>query len=165
MRTALFEKNKHTEWYITDTGQVFTKTTWHSDNVLKERRVHKNRKRGYAYVRTPTHNYLAHRLVATAFIPNPHNKPQVNHVDGNKLNNHVSNLEWVTAAENAQHAIKSGLTRQVKKNEGNIKYTNEQCREVLALVQSGMKYVDAGKVHNMPYSTVAHLVRGSRRKV
>lgn len=50
-----------------------------------------------------------HRLVAQTFIPNPDNKPQVNHIDGNKENNTVSNLEWITNYDNMQHSIRTGL--------------------------------------------------------
>ena len=59
---------------------------------------------------------LLHRLLANAFIPNPENKPQINHKDGNKWNYNLDNLEWVTDKENKQHAHKTGLIK-IPRNE------------------------------------------------
>lgn len=53
--------------------------------------------------------FLVSRLVAQAFIPNPDNLPQVNHIDGNKNNNTIGNLEWITMSNNLKHAFKLGL--------------------------------------------------------
>ena len=79
------------------------------------RQVPDNR-RGYMTVSlgaSPRKTFLVHRLVALAFIPNPERKPQVNHKDGNRINNNLSNLEWVTNKENNLHAWSLGLYRPV----------------------------------------------------
>lgn len=64
---------------------------------------------GYLMVNLKGKMCKVHRLVANAFIPNPENKPYINHKDGNPLNNTVENLEWVTQKENIEHAIRTGL--------------------------------------------------------
>lgn len=94
------------EYSISNTGRVisFPKKTRKGSRELKPYYT-----QGYAYVhlckdRTIT-KYRIHRLVATAFIDNPLNLPQVNHIDKDRSNNNVSNLEWVTAQRNIEHSI------------------------------------------------------------
>lgn len=75
-----------------------------------------------------------HRLMAIAFIPNPENKPQVNHIDANKKNNNLSNLEWVTRSENTLHAYKVGVMggrKMVEKRFIPISVKNIETEEVL----------------------------------
>lgn len=62
-------------------------------------------------------HFAVHRLVATAFIPNPLNLPQINHIDGNKDNNHISNLEWCDNSYNQRHAMDNNLKSREKMSE------------------------------------------------
>lgn len=70
---------------------------------------------GYWRVELAGRKYLLHRLLAQAFIPNPDGKPQVNHIDGDKTNNALTNLEWVTQSENQLHAYRAGLQKGYRK--------------------------------------------------
>ena len=79
-----------------------------------------------------------HRIVATKFIPNPNNYTDVNHIDGNKQNNNVKNLEWCTRAENLQHAIATGLkTYKTGFRSHRATLTDAEVREIRASTGSG----------------------------
>lgn len=111
-----FEKYKG--YSVTSDGRVYSHFKRHDkewlimDEPQKELKPSLNKK-GYLRVRLSNvygkKSASVHRLVAIAFIPNPENKPQVNHIDCNKMNNDVSNLEWVTNDENHHHKIDHGL--------------------------------------------------------
>lgn len=90
------------DYEITRDGRVINKITHH---VLKPQPNAK----GYLRVSISKKLIFVHRLVAEKYVPNPNNLPQVNHKDGNKLNNNADNLEWVDNLENRTHAVKTGL--------------------------------------------------------
>lgn len=100
-------------YFITESGQVFSAKR--IPIIELKQKINK----GYVYVYLCTkskHTTLkVHRLVAMAFIPNPENKKEVNHKDGDKLNNNVSNLEWCTRSENNLHAYRTGLKVHTEK--------------------------------------------------
>ena len=79
---------------------------------------------GYLRVHIAGKMYFVHRLVASKYIPNPDNLPQVNHKDGNKHNNSVDNLEWVSNKDNSLHALHNGWMR-IEENHQFAKLTRE----------------------------------------
>lgn len=100
-----------------------------------------------------------HRLVAIAFIPNPENKRCVNHKDGDKHNNTVPNLEWVTYKENMIHAVKTGLfvvTSEQRRgtNNGRAKISEDQVREIRI---SNKTFVALGKQFNLNRQTISSI--------
>jgi hypothetical protein len=95
---------------VSNLGRVKSlKRKYSDDDKIRKFSISKGYIRYYLSINAITKPFSAHRLVALAFIHNPENKPQVNHIDGNKLNNRVDNLEWVTSSENQNHALKTGL--------------------------------------------------------
>lgn len=101
----MWKKYLDTNYSISDTGEIRNDKT----GKLLAQTI----QQGYCHVTLHINGKQlrrrVHRLVAEVFIPNVENKPYVNHKDGNRANNNVTNLEWVTPSENTQHAVKTGL--------------------------------------------------------
>ena len=96
-------KKTHEKYFIWPDGAVF-------NPFGRKLGVHINRN-GYKFVVLGRNgDEFLHRLIAEAFIPNPNNLPIINHIDGNKLNNSIENLEWCTHSQNTLHAYETGLT-------------------------------------------------------
>lgn len=123
-------------YQISNLGRVKSLGGWCGTAKRKEKIRAKSLTRdGYEKVRLihqgKDKTMRVHRLVAEAFIPNPENKDTVNHIDGDKRNNVVSNLEWIDRAEQMIHAYNLGLkTSRIGSDNSNSKLTDEQVREI-----------------------------------
>lgn len=144
------------DYWVTDTGRVFR----------GERELKKNKGTvGYttvsiAYTDGTRKVRFVHRLVAEAFIPNPENKPIVNHKNLIKKDNRVENLEWNTSKENNQHAHDNGAFRSSGAHHHAI-FPDELIHKICSMIQEGRRTIDIIKALEVPKYLV-HDVRTKR---
>ena len=107
--------------------------------------------------------HKVHRLVAQAFIPNPDNLPQVNHIDGDKTNNNVDNLEWCTQSENMRHAYKLRLKSIAGECNPQSKLTQADVNHIRAIYKPRDKEFGAialGKKYGVHRKTISRITTG-----
>lgn len=131
-------------------------------------------KKGYLFVNLWKNNLckrmLIHRLVAIAFIPNPENKLEVNHIDAIKTNNNLYNLEWNTRPENTLHSYKMKLREEQKKN---VAATNKklkskkvaQYNKVMELIKIFPSASEAARYYGYNQSAISECCRGMRSSI
>jgi hypothetical protein len=117
---------------------------------------------GYLTVRLWKNNhsrvFTIHRLVALALIPNPDNKEMVNHIDGNKKNNRVSNLEWVTRSENTLHSHRIGLQVSKKGSDHHSSiFSDEIVHQVCKMIEEGFKARQIVEKLNVPLYLIKNI--------
>ncbi len=148
-------KNYEGLYEINQTGAVRSLQKHNHGYIMKQRID----RAGYFTVRLTKPSLLSstiyvHRLIGFAYIPNPDCKPIINHIDGNKLNNAISNLEWVTHSENMKHAYNSGLITSLP---GRCKKIVDNCS---GAIFESIKI--ASEFYSLPYSTCKNYLNGNR---
>lgn len=117
---------------------------------------------GYRFVRAlfpKTKSWKIARLVAETYIPNPENKPEINHKDGNKLNDRHSNLEWSTRIENANHAYKLGLQKpRMGENASGAKLNETAILAIRAYYKGGTRISFLADQYNVTHSNIHCIV-------
>jgi len=126
-------------YYVSNLGRFKNSTGTIMDNY----KVNEN---GYIRVLIYNKTHSLHRLIAKAFLPNPENKEQVNHKDGQKINNAVSNLEWVTNKENQIHKFQTGLGNNFTRKIGQYSLDNIFVKEFVSIV-AAFKETGIGKTN------------------
>jgi hypothetical protein len=123
------EHTIHKNYLITTNGDVISKN-YRRKGVPRLLKNSKDRY-GYIHVVIKQKPRRVHRLVAQTFIPNPENKPFINHIDGVKANNNINNLEWVTQSENELHAHKIGLKKGIMLGRiGSLSHLSKKVKQI-----------------------------------
>jgi hypothetical protein len=116
----------------------------------------------YYTIRLFDKTVLVHRVVAEAFIPNPEKKLFVNHIDGNKTNNSVNNLEWCTSSENSLHAYKAGMRKAHTKRGKESHFARLNEKDVLAIREKyekgGFTQRQVAKEYSVTQSTIYQII-------
>lgn len=106
----------------------------------------------YKNAKPKTHR--VHRIFATEFLPNYENKPNINHIDGDKLNNNLHNLEWVTQKENIQKAFETGLVNNTGVNNGQCVLNENKVLKIKKLLSAGETQSSIAKKYNVTRSCI-----------
>lgn len=154
---------------IDQNGNIFSEDREYTNSLgrtynLKQQRIKPiNHNTGYCVVRLSKDKQAKtirlHRLIAENLIPNPLNKPYVNHIDGDKRNNHPSNLEWCTAKENSSHAIKTGLTNHKGTSNPACRFTFDDVDDWYFLLRAGIQIKDVASLYNCERNTIMRLIK------
>jgi hypothetical protein len=149
--------------YVVSKEGVFTTSTGRKITKKRARMSTFIAKKGHVRVNLYDNGrqmkFSIHRLVALAFIPNPDNKEFVNHKDGNKLNNHVSNLEWATRQENEDHAFATGLKSSTGSKNNAAKLDEDKVRQIRDLKKSGVSSRALAAKFNIDISNIDRIVK------
>lgn len=124
---------------------------------------------GYVYVSTQeegcrdSKSKRVHRLMAQAFVPNPENKPEVNHINGIKSDNRIENLEWVTRSENEKHAYDTGLACGYRCNNSKRLLTEDEVKRARELRKTtDLTYKEIARIYNVGTSTIFNAIKGNK---
>ena len=152
---------------VDDTGVIYTARRRGTSGGILPQRLNSS---GYYRVDLQDGNkkrsVFVHRIVAEAFIAMEPGRDFVNHKDGNKLNNHVDNLEWCTRSENINHAYKNGLMHEVHpsgEQHTNSKVTDEEAITIYQLYRTGVSGIQIGKMFNVGKNVAYRIVNGKRK--
>ena len=106
-----------------------------------------------------------HRIVCENFVDNPYNKPEVNHIDGNKQNNNYKNLEWSTRKEQIQHAFKIGLmTGKLGSANGRSILSEPDAIEIRKMYANNVPIAEIARKFGVGWTTVSHILKGETWK-